>query len=63
MQKKKKKKKKKLHSLSLQKKKKNYPRRYCRVEKKKAFLQFIDFQTNYKNKDTWQYRFGSVKAC
>ena len=32
-------------------------------EKKKAFLQFIDFQINYKNKDTWQYRFGSVKAC
>lgn len=44
-----KKKKKELHSLSLQKKKKHYPRRYCRVKKKKAFVQVIDFQINYRS--------------
>ena len=49
--------------FSITAKKKTLSKKILPIREKKAFLQFIDFQTNYKNKDTWQYRFGSVKAC
>lgn len=42
-------KKKKRTPFPITAKKKHYPRRYCRVKKKKAFVQVIDFQINYKS--------------